>query len=72
MRTATLLLETGVAQRWQYARWRRSPQAAAEAEQWQAAKRAAAGLHFLAVQTHAEADACAGFWLMREFDAGQL
>jgi hypothetical protein len=34
-RTATLLLETGVSARWQYAFWRRSPQATAEAEQWQ-------------------------------------
>ncbi len=67
-RTATLLLETGVSARWAYASWRRSARATAEAAEWVAAKDAAQGLHFLAVQTHAEADTCAGFWLMREFD----
>jgi len=71
-RTATLLLESGVSQRWAYARWRKSPQATLEAEQWQAAKRDASGLHFLAVQTDAEAATCAGFWMMREFDAKGL
>ena len=71
-RNATLLLESGVSQRWAYARWRKSPQATLEAEQWQAAKQGASGLHFLAVQTDAEAATCAGFWLMREFDAKGL
>lgn len=67
VRTGSLLLETGVATRWAYASWRKSPALDAEAAAWAAAKRAAGGLHFLAVQAGEDADT-AGFWLMREFE----
>ena len=66
-RAGQLLLETGVAQRWAYASWRKSAAANAEAEAWQAAKGRAQGLHFLCVTTDEDADA-AGFWLCRDFN----
>ena len=62
----TLILDTGVSQRWRYARWARSAGADAEATAWEAAKAKAGGLHFLAVQASPEADACAGIWLLRD------
>jgi hypothetical protein len=61
-RQAQVLLETGVAQRWAYAAWRKSGAATAEADAWQAAKAAVRGLHFLCVTADEQADA-AGFWL---------
>jgi hypothetical protein len=67
-RAGQLLLETGVAQRWAYASWRKSAAANAEAEAWQAAKGRAQGLHFLCVTTDEDADA-AGFWLCRDFNS---
>lgn len=66
-RTGALLLETGVAQRWAYASWRRSAAADAEANAWAQAKKDAGGLHFLAVQRD-DGDDVQGFWLMREFE----
>lgn len=33
-RTGSLILETGVTQRWQYASYRKSPQTTQEAEEW--------------------------------------
>ena len=61
-RSSTLLLDTGVAVRWAYATWRPSPSFTAEAQAWEEGKRAAGGLHFLAVSQGAESD-CAGFWM---------
>jgi hypothetical protein len=61
---AALVLETGVNARWRYGAWRRSPEAAAEAEAWEAAKAAAGGLHFLAVMEAEDAEDCAGLWLL--------
>jgi len=63
----SLILETGVNTQYQYATYRRTPSAVAEAEQWEEAKKEAGGLHFLAVQTDAEADTCTGFWMLRDY-----
>ena len=65
---AALILDTGVSQRWKYARWARGPEATEEARAWEAAKAAAGGLHFLAVSTDPEAVNCSGFWLLRDVE----
>ena len=70
-RTASLLLETGVSQRWTYASWRKSAAANAEADAWQQAKAQAQGLHFLCVTADEQAPA-AGFWMCRDVDAKAL
>ena len=61
---ACLLLEAGVRERYRYGAWRRSPEAEQEANAWEAAKKQTKGLHFLAHQTHAEAEECEGIWLL--------
>eukprot|EP00887_Chlorella_sp_A99_P007562 scaffold28.g7562.t1 len=65
---AFLILESGVNQRWRYGAYRRSPEAAAEAAAWEEAKRAAGGLHFLAVMEDEESETCSGLWLLLERD----
>jgi hypothetical protein len=59
-----LVLETGVNQRWQYGRYRQTPETTAEAVAWEAAKVAVDGLHFLTVMESEEAEDCAGLWLL--------
>lgn len=59
-----LLLETGLNDRWNLAALP-SPELQAEAQQFEAAKQAANGVHFLAVQTNPESEAFAGFWLLQ-------
>ena len=61
-----ILLETGVRERWKYGAWRRSPEANEEAQNWEAAKAACKGLHFLALQTDPDAEQCSGLWVMRD------
>jgi RNA-binding protein Tab2/Atab2 len=63
---ACLLLETGVRDRYKYGAWRRSKAANDEAVAWEQAKVESHGLHFLAVQTHPDADECTGIWLLRD------
>lgn len=63
---ACLLLEAGVRDRYRYGAWRRSPAADDEARSWEAAKERTGGLHFLAVQTHPDAESVTGLWLMRD------
>jgi len=61
---ASLVLETGVNDRWKYGAYRRTPETTEEAEAWEAAKNQVGGLHFLAVMTDEEADDCSGLWLL--------
>lgn len=63
-----LILETGVSARWRYGSWVKTPDARQESQLWNAAKKAAKGLHFLAVQDDPESDTCSGFWLLWERD----
>ncbi|MDX2244415.1 MAG: Tab2/Atab2 family RNA-binding protein [Leptolyngbyaceae cyanobacterium bins.302] len=63
--TPRLMLETGVNDRWVLANLN-NPQLLAEAQQFEAAKQQANGVHFLAVQTNPETEAFAGFWLLQE------
>jgi hypothetical protein len=62
-----LVLETGINDRWALANL---PTVArqAEAQQFEAAKAAANGVHFLAVQVNAATEAFAGFWLLQTLD----
>eukprot|EP00245_Coleochaete_scutata_P000727 TRINITY_DN1086_c0_g1_i1.p1 TRINITY_DN1086_c0_g1~~TRINITY_DN1086_c0_g1_i1.p1 ORF type:complete len:447 (-),score=109.54 TRINITY_DN1086_c0_g1_i1:366-1706(-) len=69
---ACLVLNTGVADRWRYAFFRRSRQADKEAMAWEAAKQAVGGLHFLAVQRQLDAEECTGFWLLQDIRPPQI
>lgn len=60
-----LMLETGVNDRWVLANLN-NPALLAEAQQFEATKRQANGVHFLAVQTNPNTEAFAGFWLLQE------
>ncbi|QFZ91345.2 Tab2/Atab2 family RNA-binding protein [Synechococcus elongatus] len=64
-----LLLETGGSERWTLAALN-VPALQQEAAQFTAAKQAAKGLHFLAVQADPNSDRFAGFWLLRELPLG--
>ncbi|KAK9829878.1 hypothetical protein WJX72_008398 [[Myrmecia] bisecta] len=63
---SSLILETGVNQRWMYGRYRRSAETTGEAQAWEAAKKNTRGLHFLVIQGDEEADNCAGLWLLQD------
>eukprot|EP00891_Asterochloris_glomerata_P003089 jgi/Astpho2/3089/e_gw1.00051.118.1_t len=63
---ACLILETGVNQRWRYGGYRRSPETTGEAKEWENAKKNNRGLHFLAIQSDAEAEQCEGLWLLQD------
>jgi hypothetical protein len=63
--TPRLILETGVNDRWILANLN-NPQLLAEAQNFEATKRQADGVHFLAVQTNTDTEAFAGFWLLQE------
>jgi hypothetical protein len=62
---AQLLLETGISDRWILAPLNSDP-LQAEAREFETAKQAAKGVHFLAVQASPEIEAFAGFWLLQE------
>ena len=66
----TLILDTGVADSWQYARFRQTKELTLEAKEWEDVK-AAGGLHFLAIQTDEEAESTDGFWILQDFTASQ-
>ncbi|CAA7404157.1 unnamed protein product [Spirodela intermedia] len=61
---ASLILSTGVATRYVYATYKKTPATTKEAEAWEAAKKACRGLHFLAIQEKLDSDDCVGFWLL--------
>lgn len=65
--SARLVLETGLNDRWTLVTL---PNAAlqAEAQQFEATKQQANGVHFLAVQVNPEAEGFAGFWLMQDVE----
>lgn len=65
--SARLLLETGVNDRWLLAKLTK-PNLQAEAQQFEAAKQQANGVHFLAIQSKPETEAFAGFWLLQEIN----
>ncbi len=59
-----LLLQTGLNDRWTLATLANT-QAQTEATNFEAAKQAARGVHFLAIQTNAQTETFAGFWLLQ-------
>lgn len=59
-----LLLETGLNDRWTLASLSK-PALQTEAQQFEAAKQQANGIHFLAVQSSPTVEAFAGFWLLQ-------
>ncbi|KAJ6905314.1 protein TAB2 [Populus alba x Populus x berolinensis] len=61
---ACLILSVGIATRYVYATYKKTPVTTAEAEAWEAAKKACGGLHFLAIQNDLDSDDCVGFWLL--------
>lgn len=65
--SARLLLETGINDRWLLANLTKSD-LQTEAQQFEAAKQQAQGVHFLAVQSKPETEAFAGFWLLQEIN----
>lgn len=60
----SLILETGVNQRWRYGGWRPSPDSIGAAEEWEEAKAGLEGLHFLAVQPDPDSEELNGLWLL--------
>ncbi|MGB3299879.1 MAG: Tab2/Atab2 family RNA-binding protein [Phormidesmis sp.] len=66
--TARLLMDTGTIDTWLLADLV-GPETQAEGERFEQAKKAANGVHFIAVQSDPDSDAFAGLWLMqaREF-----
>ncbi|HLO52160.1 MAG TPA: Tab2/Atab2 family RNA-binding protein [Kamptonema sp.] len=64
---ARLVLETGASDRWILANLK-DLGTVAEAKGFEAAKKAAQEVHFLAVQSNPESESFAGFWLLQEFN----
>ncbi|ASC73787.1 uncharacterized protein XM38_047590 [Halomicronema hongdechloris C2206] len=67
--TPRLILETGAADSWILANLT-TAQTQTEAQNFEAAKRAANQVHFIGVQTSPEAEAFTGFWLLQELTLG--
>lgn len=61
---ACLILSVGISTRYVYATYKKNPVTTAEAEAWEAAKKACGGLHFLAIQDDLDSEDCVGFWLL--------
>ncbi|KDP24808.1 hypothetical protein JCGZ_25397 [Jatropha curcas] len=61
---ACLILSVGISTRYIYATYKKTPVTTAEAEAWEAAKKACGGLHFLAIQEDLDSEDCVGFWLL--------
>ena len=68
----TLLLDTGVSDSWQYARFRQTKELMKEAREWEEVKAAVNGLHFLAIQTDEDAETTDGFWILQDFTQAQI
>jgi hypothetical protein len=62
-----LVLETGTTESWILANLK-NPTTLAEAKGFEAAKEQAKGVHFIGVQSDAQAEAFAGFWLLQEIN----
>jgi hypothetical protein len=60
-----LVLQTGLSDSWILINLT-NPQTVAEAKEFEAAKKQARGVHFLAVQSSPESESFAGFWLLKE------
>lgn len=60
-----ICLETGINEKWILAPIN-DPKIAVEAQEFEAAKQKAEGVHFLAIQSDPEAQSFAGFWLLKE------
>ena len=67
--TARLLMDTGTIETWQLADLV-GEETQAEGERFEQAKKAAKGVHFIAVQDNPESESFAGFWLMQNRDFG--
>jgi hypothetical protein len=67
--TARLLMDTGTIDTWLLADLV-GPETQAEGERFEQAKKAANGVHFIAVQADPEAESFAGFWLMQARELG--
>ena len=67
--TARLLLDTGTTETWQLADLV-GAEMQAEGERFETAKKAANGIHFIAVQDSPESESFAGFWLMQNREFG--
>ncbi|MBE9032339.1 Tab2/Atab2 family RNA-binding protein [filamentous cyanobacterium LEGE 11480] len=60
-----LVLETGVLDRWVLTPLP-TPELKAEAERFEASKKAAGNIHFIALQTSPDVEEFAGFWMLRD------
>jgi len=69
---ASLILETGVNQRWRYGGWRTNQDAIDEAENWEDCKQGVMGLHFLAVQPNPDSEELNGLWLLQDREPPQI
>jgi len=69
---STIILDTGVADSWQYARFRKTKELNQEAKEWEQVKAAVGGLHFLAIQTDEDAESTDGFWLLQDYTAAKF
>lgn len=67
--TARLLMDTGTVDTWLLADLT-TPEMQSEVQRFEAAKRAANNVHFLAVQESPESESFAGFWLMQSREFG--
>ncbi|MFK8181933.1 MAG: Tab2/Atab2 family RNA-binding protein [Phormidesmis sp.] len=67
--TARLLMDTGTTETWLLADLV-GEETQAEGERFEVAKKAAQGIHFIAVQDNPESESFAGFWLMQNRDFG--
>lgn len=67
--TARMLMDTGTIETWLLADLV-GPETQAEGEQFEQAKAAAKGVHFLAVQESPDSESFAGLWLMQSRDFG--
>ncbi|KAL6760686.1 PsaB RNA binding protein [Haematococcus lacustris] len=69
---SSLILETGVTQRWRYGGWRTNQDAIDEAENWEDCKQAVKGIHFLAVQPDPDSEELSGLWLLQDRPPPQI
>merc|ERR1712187_367137 len=62
---SSLVLETGIDQRWKYGSYRRSESADQEALAWEIAKKTVHGIHFLAILPEPDSEPT-GLWVMQD------
>ncbi|MBI1240674.1 Tab2/Atab2 family RNA-binding protein [Umezakia ovalisporum] len=62
-----LVLETGATESWILANIK-NPQTLAQAQDYEQAKQKANGVHFIGVQSDAQADSFTGFWLLKDLN----